>query len=145
MRQMERTAQALGLALQVLTVRDPAEFPRAFQAAIEGHAEALHVSESAMFDAHLAQIVAFAARHRLPTMGQLGLSAEAGFLMSYGPDIADVPAPPRLADKILKGAKPGNLPVERPTKFELVINLKTAQARPHDPSSAPLWADDVIR
>jgi ABC-type uncharacterized transport system substrate-binding protein len=68
-RQMENAAQALGLSLQVLMVHDPNEFPRVFQAAIEGDAEALHVSESAMFDSHLAQIAAFAAQSRLPTMG----------------------------------------------------------------------------
>jgi putative ABC transport system substrate-binding protein len=89
-RQMESAAQVLGLSLQILTVRDPDEFPRAFQAAIEGDAEALHLSESAMFDSHLAQIAAFAAQSRLPTMGQLRLSVEAGLLMSYGPDIADL-------------------------------------------------------
>ena len=126
---MESAAQALGLSLQVLTVRDPNEFPKAFQAAIEGHAEALHVSESAMFDSHLAQIAAFAAQRRLPTMGQLRLSAEAGFLMSYGPDIAELfRRAATYVEKILHGAKPGGLPVERPTKFALVINLKTAKA-----------------
>jgi putative tryptophan/tyrosine transport system substrate-binding protein len=146
-RQMESAAQALGLALQVLTVRDPDELPRAFQAAIEGHAEALHVSESAMFDSHLAQIVALAAQSRLPTMGQLRLSAEAGFLMSYGPDIADLfRRTATYVDKILKGTKPGDLPVERPTTFELVINLKTAEALGLTiPSTLLFQATDVIR
>jgi putative tryptophan/tyrosine transport system substrate-binding protein len=146
-RQMEHAAQALGLSLQVLTVRGPDEFPRAFQAAIEGHAEALHLSESAMFDSHLAQIVAFATQHRLPTMGQLRLSAEAGFLMSYGPDIADLfRRAATYVDKILHGAKPEDLPVERPTKFELVINLKTAQALGITiPPSILFQADKVIK
>jgi putative ABC transport system substrate-binding protein len=146
-RQMESAAQALGLALQVLTVRDPDELPRAFQAAIEGHAEALHVSESAMFDSHLAQIVALAAQSRLPTMGQLRLSAEAGFLMSYGPDIADLfRRTATYVDKILKGTKPGDLPVERPTTFELVINLKTAEALGLTiPPSLLFQATEVIR
>jgi putative tryptophan/tyrosine transport system substrate-binding protein len=146
-RQMEHAAQALGLALQVLTVRDPDEFPRAFEAALEGHAEALHVSESAMVDSHLAQIAAFAAQSRLPTMGQLRLSAEAGFLMSYGPDIADLfRRAATYVDKILKGTKPGDLPVERPTTFELVINLKTAEALGLTiPPSLLLQATEVIR
>ena len=96
-----------------------------------------------MFDAHLAQIVAFAARHRLPTMGQLS-SAEAGFLMSYGRILPIHPAPPSMPTRSSKAPSRGTC-LERPTKFELVINLKTAQARPHDPSSAPLRADDVIR
>jgi putative tryptophan/tyrosine transport system substrate-binding protein len=146
-RQMERAAQALGLALQVLTVRAPDEFPRAFQGAIEGHAEALHVSESAMFDAHLAQIAALAAQSRLPTMGQLRLSAEAGLLMSYGPDIAELfRRAATYVDKILHGAKPGDLPVERPTKFELVINLKTAKALGLTiPPTLLFQANEVIR
>jgi putative ABC transport system substrate-binding protein len=146
-RQMERAAQALGLSLQVLTVRAPDEFPRAFQAAIEGHAEALHLSESAMLDAHLTQIAAFAAQRRLPTMGQLRLSAEAGFLMSYGPDIADLfRRAATYVEKILHGAKPEDLPVERPTKFDLVINLKTAKALGITiPSSILFQADQVIQ
>jgi putative ABC transport system substrate-binding protein len=146
-RQMESAAQALGLALQILTVRDPDEFPRAFQAVIEGHAEALHVSESAMVDSHLAQIATFAAQSRLPTMGQLRLSAEAGFLMSYGPDIADLfRRAATYVDKILKGTKPDDLPVERPTTFELVINLKTAEALGLTiPPSLLFQATDVIR
>jgi putative ABC transport system substrate-binding protein len=146
-RQMERAAQALGLTLQVLTVRDPDEFPRVFQAAIEGHAEALHVSESAMFDAHLTQIVALAAQSRLPTMGQLRLSAEAGLLMSYGPDIADLfRRAAAYVDKILHGAKPGDLPVEQPMNFELVLNLKAAKALGLTiPPSILLQADEVIQ
>jgi putative tryptophan/tyrosine transport system substrate-binding protein len=146
-RQMESAAQALGLSLQVLTVRAPDEFPRAFQAAIEGHAEALHFSESAMFDAHLPQLAAFAAQRQLPTMGQLRLSAEAGFLMSYGPDIADLfRRAATYVEKILHGAKPGDLPVERPTKFELVINLKTAQALGITvPATLLFQADEVIK
>jgi putative tryptophan/tyrosine transport system substrate-binding protein len=100
-----------------------------------------------MFDAHLAQIVAFAAQSRLPTMGQLRLSVEAGLLMSYGPDIADLfRRAATYVDKILHGAKPGDLPVERPTKFELVINLKTAQALGITiPPMLLFQADEVIR
>jgi putative ABC transport system substrate-binding protein len=146
-RQMENAAQALGLSLQVLMVHDPNEFPRVFQAAIERDAEALHVSESAMFDSHLAQIAAFAAQSRLPTMGQLRLSVEAGLLMSYGPDIADLfRRAATYVDKILHGAKPGDLPVERPTTFELIINLKTAQALGLTiPPSLLFQATEVIR
>jgi putative tryptophan/tyrosine transport system substrate-binding protein len=129
LRQMQSAAQALGLSPQVLTVRDPDEFPRAFQTAIEGHVEALHLSESAMFDSHLAQVAAFAAQSLLPTMGQLRLSVEAGLLMSYGPSLQDQwRRAATYVDKILKGTKPADLPVEQPTTFELVINLKTAEA-----------------
>ena len=107
----------------------PDELPRAFEAAIAGRAEALYVADSAMISVHLAPIVEFAIMRRLPSLGQLRPSAEAGLLMSYGPDIADLfRRTATYVDKVLKGAKPGELPVEQPAKFELVINLKTARA-----------------
>ncbi|MGH8071118.1 MAG: ABC transporter substrate-binding protein, partial [Candidatus Entotheonellia bacterium] len=122
-------AQALGVQLQIPEVRSPEELPRAFQTAVEGRAEALYVSETAMLDAHLASIAEFAVESRLPAIGQLRPSAEAGILMSYGPDVANLfRRGAAYVDKILKGAKPGDLPVERPAKFELVVNLKTAKA-----------------
>jgi putative ABC transport system substrate-binding protein len=145
--QIESAARALGLSLQVLMVGGPDDLPGAFQAASKGRAEALHVSESAMLSSHLAQIVAFATQSRLPTMGQLRLSVEAGLLMSYGPDIADLfRRAATYVDKILHGAQPGDLPVERPTKFELVINLKTAQALGITiPATLLFQADEVIK
>jgi putative ABC transport system substrate-binding protein len=125
----EAVARALGLQLHILEVRSPAELPGAFQAAREAGAEALHVSITAMLGAHLAQIVDLAIKSRLPAMAQSRAWDEAGLLMSYGPDVADLFwRAASYVDKILKGAKPGDLPVERPLKFELVINLKTAQA-----------------
>jgi putative ABC transport system substrate-binding protein len=96
---------------------------------------------------HRAYLAELAARHRLPAMYQARGYVEAGGLMSYGPRIDDVAR--RLAtyvDKILKGAKPADLPVEQPTKFELVINLKTAQALGITmPPSLLLLADEVIQ
>jgi putative tryptophan/tyrosine transport system substrate-binding protein len=128
-RSMEVAAQALRVQLQILEVRSPDEFSRAFQTAVEGDAEALLVWVSAMLGAHLAQIADFALKSRLPAIGHLRPSAEAGLLISYGPDVVDLfRRAATYADKILKGAKPGDLPVERPSKFELVINLKTAKA-----------------
>jgi putative ABC transport system substrate-binding protein len=146
-RQMARAAQALGLSLQGLTGHAPDEFSRVFQAAIEGQAEALPLSESAMLDAHLPQLAALAAQRRLPTMGQLRLSAEAGFLLSYGPDSAALcRRAATYVEKILHGAKPGDLPGERPTTFELVINLKTAQVLGITiPATLLFQADEVIK
>jgi putative tryptophan/tyrosine transport system substrate-binding protein len=128
-------------------VRSPEGFPRAFQTAGEGGAEALYVWESAMLGAHLAQIADFAVKYRLPATGQLRPSAAAGLLMSYGPDFADLFRRAAIyVDKILKGAKPGDLPVERPVKFELVINLKTAEALGLTiPPTLLFQADEVIR
>ena len=146
-RELEDAARALGVQLQILEVRRPEEFPRAFQTAVEGRAEALYVAETAMLGAHLAQIADFAAKSRLPAIGQLRPSAEAGLLMSYGPDLAELfQRAATYVDKILKGAKPGDLPVERPVKFELVINLKTAKALGLTlPPSLLFQADEVIR
>jgi putative ABC transport system substrate-binding protein len=128
-REIEDAARSLGVQLQTLEVRRPEELPRAFQAAIGGRAEALYVWESAMLGAHLAQIADFAVKSQLPATGQLRPSAQAGLLMSYGPVLTDLfRRAATYVDKILKGAKPGDLPVERPLKLELVINLKTAKA-----------------
>lgn len=147
MREMEVAARALGLQLQTLAVRDATEFPTAFLTAMEGRPEALQVSETAMLNAHLPQIAAFAAQRRLPAIGQTRLAVEAGLLMSYGPDLVDLfRRAATYVDKILKGAKPGDLPVERPVKFQLVINLKTAQALGLTiPPVLLFQADEVIR
>jgi putative ABC transport system substrate-binding protein len=133
--------------LHFLEVRSPDEFPRAFEAAIEGRAEALHVATTAMLDAHLAEIVDFALKRQLPAIGTVRHTAETGLLLSYGPDVADLfRRAATYVDRILKGAKPGDLPVERPMKFELVINLKTAKALGLTIPPALLFqADEVIR
>jgi putative ABC transport system substrate-binding protein len=146
-KELEAAAVALAVQLQLLEVRSPEEFPRLFQTAVEGGAEALYMSETAMLGAHLRQIADLAVKNRLPAIGQLRPSAEAGLLMSYGPAFAD---PFRRAaiyvDKILKGVKPGDLPVERPATFELVINLKTAEALGLTiPPTLLFQADEVIR
>jgi putative ABC transport system substrate-binding protein len=120
-------APALSLTVEAVEVRGPDELDRAF-AAITARAEALIVGADAFFAPYRTRIVAFAATHRLPAMYQLRSSVDAGGLMSYGPSFAAVGR--RAAtdvDKILKGAKPGELPVEQPRQFELVIHLKAAQ------------------
>jgi len=122
-------AQALGVALQSLEVRTPAEFQGAFGAMANERAGGALVLGSAFAYVHRDQIARLAAQHRLPAIYGNRDSVDGGGLMSYGPSLVDQHR--RAAyyvDKILKGAKPGDLPVEQPTKFELVINLKTAKA-----------------
>jgi len=129
MRETEAAARALNLRPLVFTVRAPADFDGAFQAAVRQRAEAMLVHESSMLTANMAKLAELAVRNRLPAIGVWPISAEAGFLMSYGQELSDLFR--RIAayvDKILKGAKPGDLPIEQPTKFELIINLKTAKA-----------------
>jgi len=146
MQETESAARALNLRPLVFTVRAPADFDGAFQAAVRQRAEAVLVNETSMLTAHQAKLAELAARSRLPAVGLWRSSAQAGFLMSYGPELSDLFR--RVAtyvDKILKGAKPGDLPVQQPTKFELVINLKTAKALGLTmPRSLLLQADQVI-
>jgi putative tryptophan/tyrosine transport system substrate-binding protein len=128
-RAVEAAARPLGVQLQLLEVRQPPyEFAGAFAAAAQGQAEALLVLNSPIFFMQRDQIMDLVAKSRLPTMFGVAESARAGGLMAY--DVDNVDTWRRVADyvdKILKGAKPADLPVEQPTKFELVINLKTAK------------------
>ena len=121
---MRTAASSLRIDVEVIEVRGPADFDTAFQQAIQRRRQALNVVETPMMFAHRADIAELARKMRLPTIGEWKLSANAGFLASYGADLSDLLR--RAAshvDKILKGAKPGALPIERPTKFELVIRL----------------------
>jgi putative ABC transport system substrate-binding protein len=141
-------AHALGLHLQVVEVRSAEELPPAFAAMTREGADALMVlSDPALMDNLLGRVADLAATHRLPAMYNWKMYAEAGGLMSYGPSLPD--SHRRAAtyvDKILKGAKPADLPVEQPTKFELVINLKTAQVLGITiPPTLLFQADEVIR
>ena len=128
-RQAEDAARILGVQLQVLKARTPSEIEAAFAAMSSRRAGGVLVLRDAVFRAHRGQIVALAAKTRLPAVYGLREEAEAGGLIAYG---ASVPQLFRRAatfvDRILKGANPADLPVEQPTKFELVINLKTARA-----------------
>ncbi len=124
-------ARALGVRLQVVEARGPEDFDRAFSDMSKERAGALHVLATGMFESQRGRgrLVGLSAKNRLPTVYTFKYSVEAGGLMSYGPDMADLyRRAATYVDKILKGAKPGDLPVEQPTKFELVINLKTAKA-----------------
>jgi putative ABC transport system substrate-binding protein len=143
----ESAARTLGLQLQVVEARTPSEIDAAFAAISSQRTGGLLVLRDAEFRTHRARIVALAARNRLPAVYGLREEAEAGGLIAYG---ASVPQLFRRAatyvDKILKGAKPADLPVEQPTKFELVINLKTAKAlRLTIPPSLLAQADEVIQ
>jgi putative ABC transport system substrate-binding protein len=115
--------------LQLLEARGPNEFDGAFAAVAKERVGALLVLSDAMLSSHRTRLADLAVRSRLPSAYAVRESVEAGGLMSYGPSFLDLYRRSAAdVDKILKGAKPADLPVEQPTKFELVINLKTAKA-----------------
>jgi putative ABC transport system substrate-binding protein len=129
LREVNAAARVLGVQLQVLEARGPDQFEPAFAAMVRGQADALLAFEDSMFWLNRGRLAELEAKHRLPTMHDLREFVKAGSLMAYGPDLADLfRRAATYVDKILKGAKPADLPVEQPTKFELVINLKTAKA-----------------
>jgi putative ABC transport system substrate-binding protein len=119
----------LRLTLVPIAVRGPDDFAGAFAAAAHGRAEALFVDTGTLAFVHRRLILEFAAKQRLPAMCAVREFADDGGLMAYGVDLKDLlRRAATYVDKILKGAKPADLPVEQPTKFELVINLKAAKA-----------------
>ena len=125
----EAAARGLGVHLQPLEVQSPDEFAGAFQAAIAGRAQALIMVGSPLFSMQRAQLAELALASRLPTIAADVGYAKVGGLMEYGVNRVDMWRRAAIyVHKILKGAKPTDLPVEQPTKFELIINLKTAQA-----------------
>jgi putative ABC transport system substrate-binding protein len=143
----EAAAQTLGVQLQLVEVRGPDEFDRAFATMTSARAEALMVFPSPMLFQERRRLVALAAQHRLPAMYQAREFVELGGLIAYGASINDlIRRGATYVDKILKGATPADLPVELAMKFELVINLKTAQALGLTmPASLLLPADKVIQ
>jgi len=147
LKEVEVAARALGVRVQFIEARGPADFDRAFSDMTRARAGALTVLTSAMFVSERRRLVDLAARNRLPTVFPWREGVDAGGLMSYGPDLADLfRRAATYVDKILKGAKPADLPVEQPTKFELVINLKTAKALGLTiPQSVLGRADEVIQ
>ncbi len=125
----EVAGRALGVRLQFVEALGPADVDRAFSDMTRARADALTVLPSAMFFFERRRLVDLAAKHRLAAVYPWREFVDAGGLMSYGANIADLyRRAATYVDKILKGTKPGDLPVEQPTKFELVINLKTAKA-----------------
>jgi putative ABC transport system substrate-binding protein len=148
LKEVELAAKALGVQLQYLDVLDPKDIETAFRAASKGHAEAvLSLVAGGIANAHRTQIVELAVKSRLPVIYNRREDVEAGGLMTYGVSLTDLDRrAATYVDKILKGTKPADLPVEQPTKFELVINLKTAkQIGLTVPQKVLARADRVIR
>jgi putative tryptophan/tyrosine transport system substrate-binding protein len=122
-------AQALNIKLLTLPVRSANELQPAFQHAAAARVDSIYVVTSTLMVNSLPEIVRYANDHRLPLIGGWGAWASAGGLMSYGPDVSlMVSRTAAFVDKILKGAKPADLPVEQPTKFELTVNMKVAKS-----------------
>jgi ABC-type uncharacterized transport system substrate-binding protein len=125
----EAAARALGLKARVFGIRDVGDLEGAFRSAKAEEANAMYVLPSPTFSRHRARLAELAAKHRLPGIYEDKQYVDAGGLMSYGPSFPDLyRRSASYVDRILKGAKPGDLPVEQPTKFELAINLKAAKA-----------------
>jgi putative ABC transport system substrate-binding protein len=146
-RTTEETARSMGLTAQLLDVRKVEELESAFDAAVKQRANALVTGAGPVLQTHASRIVELAARHRLPAMYPSREFVDAGGLMAYGPHFPDLyRRAAAYVDKILKGAKPAALPIQQPTKFELVINLKTAKTLGLTiPHAVLLRADEVIR
>jgi putative ABC transport system substrate-binding protein len=147
LRETELAAEAFGVKLQYLDVRDSKEMETAFRAASKWRADAVLMLGGPFLSSNRTQIVERAVKSRLPAIHNQIEFVAAGGLMSYGPDYADLfRRAATYVDKILKGAKPGELPVEQPTKFSLIINLKAAkQIGLTIPPSVLARADKVIR
>ena len=144
----ETASRSLGIRVQPLELRSPSyDFRGAFATAVKGHADALFVVTTAILFRERVQIAQLAVKNRLPAMFALREFVEAGGLMSYGTNLPEMfRRAATYVDKILKGAKPADLPVEQPTKYQLVLNLKTAKALGLTiPQSLLQRADEVIR
>jgi putative ABC transport system substrate-binding protein len=146
-KEIKDDARSLGVQLQALEVRRLDEFENAFKTASRAKAGAILVLPTSILNSNRKRIADLATKNRLPTMLATSQHMDAGALMSYGPDYADLYRRAAVyVDKILKGAKPADLPVEQPTKFELIINLKTAkQIGLTIPPNVLARADRVIR
>jgi putative ABC transport system substrate-binding protein len=145
-REIDKAARMLHVTVQPLGVREPSDFATAFDAMTRERPDALFLVADALTGLNRKRVIDFAEMHRIPAMYELGLYVQSGGLMSYGPSLDDgFRVVARHLDRILKGAKPGDLPVEQPTRYYLVINLKTAKALGLTiPQSTLLRADEVI-
>ena len=147
LKETEAAAETLGLKLQYLDVQKPKDIESAFQAASSGHADAVRTLLSPVLNSERPQVAARAIKHRLPAMYPAEEYVADNGLISYGANITDLFRRAAIyVDKILKGVKPADLPIEQPKKFELVINLKTAkQIGLTIPPNVLARADKVIR
>jgi putative ABC transport system substrate-binding protein len=145
-REIDRAARALGVTIQALGVREPEDFEVAFAAMKRERPDALFLVADSLTTLNRKRVIEFTETNRIPAMYEFSIAVQDGGLMSYGPDQEE--SFRRIAyyvDRILKGAKPGDLPLEQPTKFELVINMKTAKALGLTiPNSILVRADKVI-
>jgi putative ABC transport system substrate-binding protein len=146
LREVERAAAVLEVKLHLAEVRRPSDLEGAFDVALRAAVDGLYVVSSRQTVANIARITEFATSNRLPLAGGWGAWAQAGGLISYGPNVGEMVRQSVVyVDKILKGANPAELPVQQPTRFELVINLKTAKALGLAiPESFLVRADKVI-
>jgi putative ABC transport system substrate-binding protein len=146
-KEMEEAGPRLGVRIHPMGVRDPDELQKAFEVATKEHVGGLFVIEEAVMASYRTRVLGLASKHRLPAGSQYKEFAEAGGLLTYGPDLPDLfRRAATYVDKILKGTKPADLPVEQPTKFEFVINLKAAkQIGLTIPPNVLARADKVIK
>ena len=144
---LKAAASSLSIELSIVSVKTPEQFGPAFSTVSRARAQALYVIEDSFFLTHRTTLLKLASKARLPSIYGARAYAEAGGLMSYGVNRGDVfRRSAGYVDKILKGAKPGDLPIDQPTNFELVVNLKTAKALGITiPQSILLQANEVIR
>jgi putative ABC transport system substrate-binding protein len=144
---MEAAARQLNVRLEVFEVRRVEDLAPAFENAVHGGAAAMMSTQGPFFFENNRRIADLALKHRLPSLSGEPDSAQAGALLFYGPHVTEgCQHAARYVDKILKGAKPADLPIEQPTKFELVINLKTAKALGLTvPQSLLVRADEIIQ
>ena len=147
LQELKATAPLLSLELSLVGVRTSEELTSAFSAISRGHPQALYINEDPLFFNHRTLLLGLALKFRLPNVSGVREYVDAGGLMSYGANYEDVfRRSAGYVDRILKGAKPGDLPIEQPTKFELVVNLKTAKALGVViPESILVRADEVIQ
>ena len=146
-REIDKAAGVLGVTIQPLGVREPDDFDVAFSAMTRDPPDALFLVTDALTILNRRRVIDFATAHRVPAMYEIGLVVRDGGLMSYGPDFADSFRRAAVyVDRILKGAKPGELAVEQPNRYYLLVNLKTAKALGLTiPQSLLLRADEVIQ
>jgi len=145
-KEMDAVARSLGVQMQILNVKKPEEIKNAFAAMARGRANALTVMTQSMFQLNRGEIIELSAKSRLPAMYPDNRFTDVGGLMSYGPN-SDwrLRRAAYFVDRVLRGSKPTELPIEQPTKFELVVNLKTARELGIViPSKILMWADRVI-